>query len=171
MTVGANSYGTAAGVAAFTNRWTASGSYTTSTRPTLAQVEAWIDQVSATLNVALAGAGFSIPVTNADAKLSLIAVVEAAVADLCHAANSSGRFFTDRALERGVSPIRTIRQEMSMWVEEQADGLEMLGATRTRNAMASILYRDSDESGDSTFPIFQRKGFSNSFTDWDSDAD
>lgn len=169
MTIGANSYGAVSGVAALTNRWTSSGSYNTTTRPTLAQVEGWIDQVSATLNVALAGAGFAIPITNADAKMALAAVVEAAVADLCHAANSSGRFFTNAALERGVSPIRVIRNEMSAWVEEQADGLEMLGATRTRSSMAAILYRDSDERGNDTFPIFQRDGFSNSFTDWDSD--
>lgn len=130
-------------------------------------MEGWIDQVSATLNVALAGAGFTIPVANADAKLALGGVVEAAVADLCHAAHSAGRFFTDAALERGVSPMRTIRTEMSAWVEDQSDGLELLGAARTRPATAGILFRDTDEGGNDTFPIFQRDGFSNTFTDWD----
>ncbi len=91
------------------------------------------------------------------------------VADLCHAANSTGRFFTKAALERGVSPMRAIRKELAEWVEDQADGLELLGATRTRSLTAGILCRDTDEAGDATFPIFQRDGFNNKFTDWDTD--
>jgi len=171
MAIGANSYGTTAGVAALTSRYADATTklYTTATRPTLAQVESWIDQTSATLNVGLAKEGFAIPVTNTDAKAALAAIVEAAVVDLCHAANSAGRFFTQQALDRGISPLVTIRREMMDWVSTQADGLELLGAERTRPATAGILYRDSDESGDEIFPIFQRKGFHNQFTDWDSD--
>jgi hypothetical protein len=167
MTTGANSYGTAAQVAALAIRYTTSGAFTTTSNPTLVTVEGWIDQVSANLNVALAGAGFAIPITQPDAKAALGSVVVEAVADLCHAANSAGRFYTERALERGVSPMRVIRQEMSAWVEEQADGLELLGATRTRASTAGILSRDTDESGNDTFPIFQRDGFGNAFKDWD----
>lgn len=168
MAVGANSYGTADNVAAITLRYTAGGLYNQyGTNPKLSTVESWIDQISATLNVALAAAGFRIPITQADAVLALTGVVVPAVADLCHAANSAGRFFTDRALERGVSPMVTIRKELSAWVEEQADGLELLGATRTRPTTAGVLYRDQDEGGNDTFPIFQRDGFENTFTDWD----
>ena len=168
MTVGANSYGTVANVAALTRRYTSSGSYSTTTNPATATVEGWIDSVSATLNVVLAGAGFSIPITQTDAAAACAAIVVEAVADLCHAANSAGRFYTERALDRGMSPMRTIRQDMTEWVEDQADGLELLGATRTRASTAGILYRDTDEGGDETFPIFQRDGFHNTFTDWDT---
>lgn len=168
MAVGANSYGTVDQVAALVRRYTANGSFgIVGTNPTVAIVESWINTVSATLNVSLAAAGFVIPISQADAKAALAAIVVEAVADLCHAANSAGRFYTERALERGVSPMKVIRQEMGQWVESQADGLEMLGATRARASTAGILFRDTDESGNPTAPIFQRSGFGNEFEDWD----
>jgi hypothetical protein len=170
MAVGANSYGTAAQVAALTPRYTKAGEFKAdgTTNPTLATVEGWIDSASATINVCLAAAGFSIPVTQADAKAAVAQVVVEAVADLCHYANSSGRFYTERALERGVAPMKVLRQEMADWVEAQADGLELLGAARTRASTAGILFRDSDQRGNPTAPIFQRDGFANRFEDWDS---
>jgi hypothetical protein len=167
MAVGANSYGSVAEVQALTPRY---GVYSTTTRPTLAQVENFIDKISATLNVILAGAGFAIPIVQADAKAACAQIIVEAATDLCHAANSAGRFYTERALERGVAPMKVIRQEMAQWVEDQADGLELLGATRTRASTAGILFRDTDESGNSTAPIFQRSGFGNTFTDWDGNA-
>jgi hypothetical protein len=167
VSLAANSYGTVAEVQALTPRYQ---TYSTTTRPTLAQVEKWIDNASATLNVILAGAGFQIPITQADAKAACGQIVVEAVTDLCHAANSAGRFYTERALERGVSPMKVLRQEMKDWVEDQAEGLELLGATRTRASTAGILFRDGDESGNATAPIFQRSGFGNTFQDWDGDA-
>ena len=169
MTIGANSYGTVAQVQALTPRYLNSLMYTTDTRPTLAQVETFIDNVSATLNVFLAREGFSIPITQASAKQACDQIVVESVVDLCHAANSTGRFFTDRALERGINPIAAIRQDMASWVEMMAPGLEELGATRTHSLLDGVAFRDSDNSGDATAPIFQRKGFGNTFTDWDND--
>jgi hypothetical protein len=169
MAVDPRSYGTTAQVAALTRRYTTpAGVYDASTNPALTTVEGWIDEASATLNLMLAGAGFAIPVTQADALKALAAIVVEVVAERCHAANSAGRFFTEHALERGVSPMRVLRQEMAQWVEDQADGLELLGANRTRSSSAGVLSRDSDESGNPTAPIFQRTGFGNRFEDWDS---
>ena len=156
---------------ALTGRYLITSAYTTGTRPTLAQVETFIDNASATLNVMLAKAGFSIPITQASAKAACGQIVVEAVVDLCHAANSTGRFFTDRALDRGESPMRVLRQDMVDWVDDNAAGLELLGATRTYSALAGIAYRDTDNSGNETFPIFQREGFSNTFTDWDSGSE
>lgn len=168
MAVGANSYGTVSQVAALTKRYTAGGVYNSfSTNPSLAAVEDFIDQVSAILNVCLAGAGFHIPITQADALDACASVVIPAVVDLCHAANSTGRFYTDRALERGISPLRAIRNEIAQWVEEQAPGLELLGATRERASSAGILTRGTNNAGDDTFPIFQRDAFSKTFKDYD----
>jgi hypothetical protein len=167
MAVGSNSYGSAAQVAALTRRYTTNGVYDGTTNPTLTTVEGWIDSASATINVGLAAAGFTIPITQADAKAAIAQVVVEAVADLCHYANSSGRFYTERALERGIAPMKVLRQEMAGWVEEQADGLELLGAGRARASTAGILYRDSDQGGSATSPIFQRDGFGNRFEDWD----
>lgn len=163
MAVGANSYGSAADVAALVPRYTSSGSFLTTTRPTLAQVESWIDSTSATLNVILARSGFAVPISQTDAKAACAAIVTEVVAELCHAANTTGRFFTDKALERGQSPMRVLRQEMADWVEMQAPGLESLGASRTTSLMGGAAYNT-----DAT-PIFQRAGFGNTFEDWSGD--
>lgn len=168
MAIGANSYGTVAEVAALTSRYTAMGSYTIETRPTLAQVEKFIDQMSAILNVALAKAGFSIPITQADAKAACGQIVVETSVDLCHAANSTGRFFTDRALERGISPSKVLRQDINDWVEDNAAGLEILGAHRTYSVLSGIAYRSTDNNDNPTSPIFQRDDFNNSFDDLDS---
>jgi hypothetical protein len=170
VAINPNSYGSLSAVAALAPRYTNAGDFDSNTRPTRAQVEEFINRASSTINVALAAAGFAIPITQADAKEAVAGIVIEAVVDLCHAANSAGRFFTEQALERGVSPMRAIRGEMSAWVEEQAEGLELLGATRTRASTAGILYRDTDEDGDGVGPIFQRKGFGNRFTDWTGGA-
>ena len=69
MSIGANSYGSAAGVAALVPRYAnGSGTFATTDRPTLAQVETFIDSVSGILNSILAEAGFQIPVTDDDVK-------------------------------------------------------------------------------------------------------
>lgn len=167
MAVSSRSYGTAAGVAGYVGVYTASGSFTTGTLPTLANVEAWIDQVSALLNTALAKRGFTVPLTQADAVLAAKSLVEQLVSDLVQAANSSGRFFSERFLERGVSNWAVIRNDISNWVEEYASGLEELGESRGAPSATDIGFRSSDNAGDETSPIFQRKAFGNSFQDWD----
>lgn len=168
MTVSTRSYGTAAGVAAYVGVFTAAGSFTTATKPTLANVEAWIDQVSALLNTALAKRGFTVPLTQADAVLGARSIVEQLVSDLAQAANSSGRFFSERNLERGVSNWNIVRNDISAWVEEYASGLEELGETRGAPEATDIGFRGSDAGGHATSPIFQRKQFGNDFTNWDS---
>ena len=167
MAVSARSYGTAAGVAAYVGVYTIAGAFTTATQPTLANVEGWIDQVSALLNTALAKRGFNVPLTQADAVLAAKSLVEQLVSDLAQAANSSGRFFSERFLERGVSNWSVIRNDISNWVEEYASGLEELGETRGAPNATDIGFRNSDQAGDATAPIFQRKGFGNTFENWD----
>lgn len=167
MPVSARSYGSAAGVAAYVGVYTAAGVFSTSTKPTLANVENWIDQVSALLNTALAKRGFNVPLTQADAALAATSLVEQLVSDLAQAANSSGRFFSERFLERGVSNWAVIRNDISAWVEEYASGLEELGETRGAASATNIGYRSTDASGQETAPIFQRKQFGNRFEDWD----
>jgi hypothetical protein len=164
-----NSYGSAAGVASLTKVFTNAGSFDTTTLPTLANVVSWIDEVSAIVNTALAAQGFTIPVSNATAILALQNLVQQYVSDLCHAANTSGRFFTERALERGVSAMTTIRKEIYAWVEDNASGLENLGAARAgKTGGGEIGFRDMNERGTKTFPIFQRDGFGNTFDNADS---
>jgi hypothetical protein len=161
--VGSNSYGSVDEVAAMTPRYLSGGTFTAATRPTLAQVERWLDTASATLNSLLAKEGFRIPITQADAKAACDQIIVEVVTDLCHAANSAGRFYTERALERGNAPTKVLRQEMADWVEDNAVGLANLGATRLIPDAGQVAFRDTDESGDEIHPIFQRDGFGNSF--------
>ncbi|HEY4692537.1 MAG TPA: hypothetical protein VIH16_03815 [Bellilinea sp.] len=169
MAVDPNSYGTPTEVAALTRRYTTNGTYDITTNPTLETVEGWIDSVSATLNVLLAEVGFAVPVTQATAKKALAGIVVEAVADLCHAANSAGRFFTDRMLERGKSPMQIIRVEMADWVQEHAAGLEAVGVARGGGAADSgrIVFRNGDEAGNAVDPLFQRNAFGERSRNWD----
>lgn len=169
MPVNPNSYGVPGDVAALTRRYTTAGAYDATTNPALATVEGWIDRVSDTLDVLLAEAGFVVPVTQAKAKNLLAGIVIEAVADLCHAANSAGRFFTDRMLERGKSPMQIIRTEMADWVQEHATGLEAIGVPKGGGAAGAgrIDFRNGDESGQQVDPLFQRKAFGESSRNWD----
>lgn len=136
MGVKPTSYGTVAGVEALERRYTDEGSFTNSTKPTLAQVEGWIDLVSASLNVLLAQHGFDVPVRQADARLALGQFVLAEVSDLVEASYGSGRFFSEEAQELG-SPIAIIQKEAAAFLSEHAQGLEDLGATRHRDLCAA----------------------------------
>ena len=156
MSVGANSYGAASDVAALTWAWVAEanapGVYDTTTLPKLSQVEAWIDQVSALANTALRKWGFTIPLTDATDVLAVKSVVIGFVADMANYSNSSGRFFTERALASGVSPFAQIRQEIEDWVASMKDGFESSRATYASAASTISLpyradsYQDSEDS-------------------------
>jgi hypothetical protein len=129
------SYGTEAGVAALTTRYTNSGVFDTTTRPTLTRVTTWLAQVSSMINTVLASSGFATPITDADITPALDSFTETMVADLVNAANASGRFYTDRALESGVNPIKAINNDIKDWVETMAGGLSQMGASRSYQAV------------------------------------
>jgi hypothetical protein len=64
-------YGSIDGVLAFTRHLLdGETTFTDATRPTLTGIEDMLDRASAALNVALAGAGLSVPVAQADVKLA-----------------------------------------------------------------------------------------------------
>jgi len=165
MGIGANSYGSVAEVEALVKRFTASGSFTTGTHPTLAQVEGFIDKVSGLVNVLLTEMGFSIPISQADAKLALDLFVVEEVAALCEAANSSGRFFSEKARETGA--FQHIQKDTEAFIEAHAVGFERLGATRGRSVTYGLDYWDADDAGDDIEPIFQREMMGLEITDWD----
>ena len=167
MSILDNSYGSPDDVAALVRRYTNEGVFDGTTRPTLEQLERYIDRISGITNVYLAEKGFTVPVTQTDAKLALDELVNQSVVELCHVTNSAGRFFTDRRLKRQ-SPLRVIREEIAAWIELHDTGLENLGAARGTSLAGQIAYRDTDDSGDATAPIFQREAFGNAFKNWDT---
>lgn len=133
MSISPRSYGSVADVAGRTPGpyLNTSKTFDTTTNPTLTTVETYIDEISASMNVALADARFTIPVTQADAKKAIGSVVNDLAADLTNASNSAGRFFSEKALYAGVSVMAQIRKEIREWVESNAPGLEALGAERS----------------------------------------
>lgn len=136
------SYGSEADVAALAGNWTSGGAFNTTTNPKLSQVTAWLADVSDLMDLALAQRHFEIPIdtglTNYSKIVNILSnVVVPLVADLCHAANSSGRFFTQRAVEFGISPMKVITQDINKWVNENADGLVALGMTVTPEPSAA----------------------------------
>ena len=133
------SYGSPEGVAAFARAWTDNGSftdpdaYTPGTNPTLAQVETWLNAVSTLVDLALASEGFTVPVIEPRALPAVDEIVNALVSDLVHAANSSGRFFTERVLESGKSALAIINADILAWTVAHTDGLVALGVPHSIN--------------------------------------
>lgn len=160
-------YGTVIGVEGYSSAVTdKDGKFTSSTVPKLSHVENWLAQVSAIMDTALAQEGFTTPITEATSLLAVTTIVEQLVTDLVMWANRAGRFYTERAQQVGVSPWRIITQDVRAWVDTNAPGLEANGASRSSSAEDEVGFRATDEAGDNLFPIFQRKGFGNEFTDW-----
>lgn len=162
-----NSYGAVTNVAAMTMMYTNGGVYDATTNPTAVQVQVWLDQFSAIVNTAFAEYGFTIPITQTDSLLAVQSYVEGLAAEMCQVAHASGRFFTDRAIASGVSPFARLREDALNWVDLSAAGFEVLGAARAQvTSETAIAFRNTDEVGDSTSPIVQRKSFGNVFEDW-----
>ena len=168
MSVGANSYGTAAGVAGLTPRYAnTSATFDGTTRPTLTQVEAYIDQVSGIVNSYLAQEGFSVPITQADVTLALTMFVQEEVAAIVEGINNAGRFGPTTKAPGKRGRFAVITEDVKAFVEGNAYGFNLLGATRTKSALSGIAYRDADESGDDVTPLFERKAFGDVSKEWD----
>lgn len=160
MAIGANSYGSVAEVEALVGRYTASGSFTTSTKPTASQVETMIDRVSGMVNLLLAEQGFSIPLNttdSADAKAVCDEFVVQQVVQLCHGANGAGPFAPGSEQLRGRTAFQIISREASEFIGSHAAGFELLGATRDRNLTYGLQATTTDTDGDDLVPMFDRE--------------
>lgn len=171
MALATNSYGDTGEIAALVPKFAnTSGIFDTTTRPTLLQVESETDQVSAAVNMVLSEEGFSIPVTDTDAKLMLDGFVNKMVAEIVLGINGYGRFGpTGDKREGSRGKYLMIMEDVEAFVGKHAVGMERLGATRTYSLLDSVAYRDTDQSGDETHPIFQREAFGEVYTNYDED--
>lgn len=170
MALGANSYGDTGEIAALVPRHANnSGIFDTATRPTLLQVESETDQISAMMNMILAEFGFTIPVSQTDAKLMLDGFVNKMVAEIVLGINGAGRFGpTSNSKSAPKGKYMMIAEDARAFIGANALGLERLGAARSYNISSGIGYRSTDASGDETSPIFQRESFGETYKDWDS---
>jgi len=131
-------YGTSAGVAAHAKTWTRGGAFydasasplVAATKPTLTEINTWLEQISNLFDRAISNEGFVVPVV-AVKSVSLITLeVERIVADLCDRANGMGRLVQDRVLHIGY--MRVLANEVKTWVQEGAYGFENDGVSRTQ---------------------------------------
>lgn len=173
MALNANSYSSIADVAALTPRYAVGGTFTDTTRPQLAQVERWINQVSGLVNAMLAAQGFSIPVTQADAVLSLSFFVSEEVAAMCEGVNGSGRFGPSTKSGGAKGRFALLVEDVQAFIETNATGFEHMGAARTYTPTSGVGFKEFDGAGDEVHALFQRKAFgagedgNNAFVDWD----
>lgn len=160
-------YGTVTEVAALRPRYTASGIFTSGTNPTSAAVLLFLQRASAIIDVMLARQGFTVPITAASVVLMLDQLAIGFAVDLCDIANSAGRFYDEKS--RPGNPQIVMMNEIQKWVEDNAPGIERMGAVRVYSVTAGLLYRDTDESGDdSAIPLFPIDSFGVGRKDWDS---
>ena len=118
-------YGTPADVAALARVWTKDGEFLDAvedydiraTNPSLSMCAQWIENVSAQMDVALGSEWFVTPIDPTASPIAYKAVsqyVVGLVADMVHVANG---------VDREVSPLGKILQDMTKWVQMNADGL------------------------------------------------
>lgn len=163
MPLDSNTYGSVAGVAAYTRRLTNSAStFDTSTRPTLAEVEAFLDQCSDTLNGWLASAGYVIPVTQADAVRVLARYANLGAAGHAELSQRAGGYDADDE-NRRENKFLDMFQMAEAYI--QSGALSALGATIVAGSLPSpvsgLRVGGSTRTGQALRPIFTRTSFSN----------
>lgn len=137
MAIAANSYGTAAGVGVYARNYADTNQeFTDATTPTLTEVEEFIDEVSAILNVQLAAHRFSIPITQADAKRMLDNFVNQEAAALVLGMHNHGRFGpSNKQMVNGRFSL--LLSDIQSFLAANQNGLEAIGATRTNTQTAA----------------------------------
>lgn len=133
-------YGNAAGVASHTRAWTDNGLFVDpdenagikGTPTTLTEVDTWLSQVSQMVDVALAGLGFTVPVTVTTVTPVIASKVETAVADLVKLSHGKGRLFSERIQGAGKSGEAVIESEIVTWASSKALGFEAMGVPRVK---------------------------------------
>ena len=156
-------YGSSAGVAAITPRYAnGTSDFATSDRPTKTQVETFLTQVSNLLDSILSEVGFTTPVTDTEVVSILTFFVQDEVAAIVEGINGSGRF-GPTTKGPGKSRYQAIFEDIQVFVYDQAEGFERMGAART--GQLSVLYRNTDEAGLTPTPLFGRTDFGESYMD------
>lgn len=118
------SYGTSSGVAALVPRYVnGAGAFDASTRPTLNQVNEWLEQVSAVLDAAMTAEHMTTPVTG-DLSTALEFFVNQEVAAIAEGVNGSGRFGPSQS-EPGATRFQLILTDVRQFVSTYAKGVNL----------------------------------------------
>ena len=123
-------YGTTDDVAALAPRYAdGTGVFTVSTRPTLAQVTTFLNQVSSMLNSVLAEEGFTVPITDAGVTPMLDAFANQEVAELVEGVNGSGRF-GPKSEGGETSRFSVLNADVRGFIKGNRVGIERMGAAK-----------------------------------------
>ena len=165
MTVESDSYGTVAGVAAYTKRLTnpISGTFDINTTPTLTEVESFLNQCSDTLNGWLAASGYVIPVVQVDAVAVLARYAQIGAAGHVELTQRAGGYdASDENLRE--NKFLDIFKEAREYILSGA--LAALGAATVGGppALSGLRVGGGTATGQALRPIFSRTMFGNNPT-------
>jgi hypothetical protein len=159
----ASSYGSVVGVTRYVKRLTVNGAFTATSSPSVADVEAFLDEQSAVLNGWLARAGYSVPVTNATGArvLARYANIGAAgLVELTQAASGYGAEGEDTRENRFLAEFKAAEAYIN------SGALAGLGVPQTTAGLglAGLSVGGRTSGGERLRPIFTRTGFGNTPT-------
>lgn len=150
MAISASSYSSVAEIVAMT-RHVLSGSqaYSSNTRPTLTEVERFIDRVSGVLNSALAEAGFSVPLTQATAVLACADWVTTKTTQLVELTQPGFGFAEGMGSKKGAG---SLYEDACKFVKSNALGWKRLGATVSHATSEGFIYTGMDTRAERADP-------------------
>lgn len=131
MAIRADSYSSIAEVEVFNvHLLDGQGGYNSTTRPTLVQVEKFIDRTSGVLNAALARWGLTVPIANSTAKLVCDDWVTLKAAEYCELTGpSTGAFSPTDETRAGVD--KSLAGQASLFAQNNARAFRAHGVTAT----------------------------------------
>lgn len=162
MTIRSDSYGSTAEVTAYT-RHLLDGQVglNSTTRPTVSEVEKFIDRCSGILNIALKQGGFAVPIVNSTAKLSCDDWVVTRAAEYAES-TQRGTGYSDKEGSR-VSVFRNLQKAAVEFVAANSLGFKLLGVVvqqplsqGLRFAGQTALARRADQNDPTLQPPFSK---------------
>lgn len=142
-----------------------SGTFDATSRPTLSEVENFINYASAQLNAALAAAGFTVPVTQATVLYELDAWVTAKAAMYVELTQPGAGYSDEEGSRTAV--FNNLAQMAAEYVKANMTGWQELGAAYTSNTSAGLeftalykrAYRTDPDNTTREQPLFRRRQF------------
>jgi hypothetical protein len=161
MAIRTDSYGSVDEVLAYVRHLLTggAGTFTAATRPTLAEVERFIDRRSARMNAVLAANGYTVPVTAPGAAtLALAEIASQGAAGDCELTMRNSGVRPEGENDREYEFLRAYEQGLA-WIG--GPEFAALGAAQARpsSAIAGIAFGGKTRTGQPLRPVFGRTSF------------
>jgi len=177
MTIRADSYSSPAEVVAYTKHLLdGNATFNSTTRPTVTEVEKFIDRASGTLNVALRGCGLAVPIVNSTAKLSCDDWVTNQATAYVELTQRGAHF--DGTENTRAGSFLELNQDAQEFVDMMCLGFKRLGVTQSDQSSDGLQFTglqvksDRSDPTDSTKrqPVFERGEFDDKTTNRYADS-